>query len=136
VLNASGGTILARSDSNNSAFFQGIWVNLNSGGLTFDTADNFVTIATPLRGTGSLTKRGDGMLILSGFSTYAGDTVVEQGTLVMEMEYLDDQSALVIAPGATVDLAHGIQDQVGSLTLGGQTFNSGTFGSSMSNAET
>ncbi len=44
VLNANGGTIKMIGHANNSNFFQNLFVNLGTGGLKFDSGDNFGTI--------------------------------------------------------------------------------------------
>ncbi len=135
ALIANGGTVRASAHANNANFFQNLYVDLDAGGLTFDTNDNFVIIANTLHGTGGLTKTGGDALQLNGFNTYSGDTVVEQGTLVLNSASLHDESALTVADDAVVDLLHGVEDRVASLTLGTQTFTTGTFGSPFSNAD-
>ena len=81
VLNANGGTIKATTHANNSNFLQGLYVNLASGGLKFNTNGNAVGISNAMSGSGGLTKQGAGKLTLSGVNTYVGTTTVEQGEL-------------------------------------------------------
>ena len=52
-----------------------------SGGATFDTNGNSVTLASTSPVTGGLTKAGAGTLTLSAATTYAGATSVNAGTL-------------------------------------------------------
>ena len=120
VLNANGGTIKATSHGNNANFFQGLFVNLASGGLKFDTNDNFVTVTNILSGPGGLEKLGNGSLTLTALSTYTGDTTVSAGTLELDNAILDDDSTLTVAAGASVQLDHGIEDIVGSLVVEGR----------------
>ncbi|HET6806959.1 MAG TPA: autotransporter-associated beta strand repeat-containing protein [Frateuria sp.] len=56
-------------------------VTLRSGGGTVDTSGGDVVFTGGVDGSGTLTKTGEGTLTLDGTSTYAGGTVVEQGTL-------------------------------------------------------
>lgn len=54
---------------------------LGSGGATFDTNDNNVTLSSVLTGSGGLIKTGLGTLTLEGTNTYSGGTTVNAGTL-------------------------------------------------------
>jgi autotransporter-associated beta strand protein len=88
---------------------------------------------------GSLTKTGTGRLCLSGVNTYAGETLVNAGTLVLD-------NANVLGTNATLSLvsSNGVCGKVnlnfsgtmnvGSLRLDG-VLQSGTWGSSSSTAE-
>ena len=82
VLHANGGTVKATTHANNSNYFQNVFVDVQSGGLTFDTNGNNVGIANDMSGSGGFTKKGGGTLTLSGTNTYLGLTTVEAGTLV------------------------------------------------------
>lgn len=81
VLHANGGTVKALNHANNSDYFLGSFVDLQAGGLNFDTNGNSVTITNAMSGAGGLTKKGSGTLVLSGTNTYSGLTSVENGTL-------------------------------------------------------
>ncbi len=48
---------------------------------TLDTQGYNVTLGGPISGSGSLTKYGNGMLVLSGSSNYTGGTIISQGTM-------------------------------------------------------
>src|SRR5262249_6727137 len=69
-----------------------------SGGATFDTNGNAVTLASPLSGTGGLTKTGAGALTLSGISSYSGATAVNAGTLTVNGSIAN--SAVTVNSGA------------------------------------
>ncbi|MFD0893916.1 autotransporter-associated beta strand repeat-containing protein [Luteolibacter ambystomatis] len=133
VVNANGGTVKAKSA--NANFFNGVFVNLLAGGLTFDTNGNAVTIVNVLGGAGGLTKKGLGTLTLSNSTlTYAGNTVVNEGTLALPAATFPDTANVSIATGGKISLGSGLEDQVGSLTLGGVAMPNGVYGSTASNA--
>jgi len=133
VVNANGGTVKAKSANTN--FFNGVFVNLLAGGLTFDNGANAVTITNALSGTGGLTKKGAGTLTLSnGTLSYTGNTVVNEGTLVVSSATFPDSVGVTIATGAKLSLGSGLEDQVASLTIGGVLMPNGVYGSSASGA--
>ncbi|WP_194469731.1 autotransporter outer membrane beta-barrel domain-containing protein [Bradyrhizobium sp. CCBAU 51753] len=75
---------VVRAVADNAAFFGGTIAqnNIAAGGLTFDT--NGHTVSTlGLSGVGGLTKTGAGTLRLNAGSTFAGETVIQQGTLAL-----------------------------------------------------
>ncbi len=78
-------------------------------------------------GTGSVIKRGTGKWTLSRTSTYTGDTVVEEGLLVLRRGSLNDTSTVSIASGAILSLRHYDGDVIGRLILGGVTMPNGTY---------
>jgi autotransporter-associated beta strand protein len=78
-------------------------------------------------GTGGVIKRGMGKWTLSRTSTYSGDTVVEQGILVLRRGSLNDTSTVSIASGAILSLRHYEGDVIGQLILGGATMPAGTY---------
>ena len=135
ILNANGGTIKATTHANNANYFQNLPVNLGTGGLKFDTNDNFVTVTNVLAGTGGFEKRGGGTLTLTGLSTYTGNTTVTAGELVLNGAFLNDSSTLTVSGAATLNLAHGIEDIVGSLIVNGIAYTTGTVGSADSGAD-
>ena len=84
-LNLNGGTIQA--NGNQSDYFGGFEtgdMQIQSGGVTFDTNGAEVEISQGFVGDGGLTKVGSGTLTLSGDSTYTGETDVDDGTLVID----------------------------------------------------
>ncbi|MEK7949706.1 beta strand repeat-containing protein [Luteolibacter soli] len=80
-------------------------------------------------GTGitSLNKRDAGSWTLEGTNTYTGGTTVTLGTLTLTKAYLSDTSAVTIANGATLQLAHALTDRVGSLTINGVVKGNGVY---------
>ena len=108
-----------------------------SGGATFDTNGNSVTLASTLSGTGGLTKIGSGTLTLSGSTTYAGATVVNAGTLQAgATNAFSAISAFMVASGATLDL-NNFNQRIGSLAGGGNVmFGAGTLTTGGDNTST
>jgi autotransporter-associated beta strand repeat len=56
---------------------------VNNSALVVTHAFTSTTMGNNISGTGTLTKRGNGTVILSGTNTYTGDTRVEAGTLTI-----------------------------------------------------
>ncbi len=92
------------------------------GSLVFDLS-NTLSISTPIEGdilstpidnTGSLTKRGGGVLQLQGINTYVGPTIVEQGNLNLNGSI--SQNIFIQQNGQLS----------GNAAIGGNIFNSGT----------
>lgn len=135
VINANGGTVKVVNHTNNANFFQGAFVNLQSGGLKVDTDGNTASITNVMSGSGGVEKLGEGTLILTTGSTYTGNTTVTAGTLVTNVAFLNDDSTLTIGQNALIDLPHGIEDIVHELKIGAAVHTSGTWGSSASTAQ-
>ncbi len=60
------------------AFDTNVTVNMDASKGGFNAADNW---KNDISGTGSLTKEGSGMLVLSGNNSYTGDTIVDGGSI-------------------------------------------------------
>lgn len=136
VVHANGGIVKAVTHANNTGFFNGAFVDIMAGGLKFDTNDNTVSIGNVMSGPGGVEKLGGGLLILGGFNTYEGNTTVTAGELMLNNAYLKDTSTLTVGENAILNLAHGIEDRVGSLVVNGVTYGNGTYGSTDSTAAT
>jgi len=78
----------------------GAW-EIPDASLQFDGAGS-TRISGSIRGTGSLSKRGQGTLVLSGINTLAGLTQIDEGTLTLSDSRSVPQ-ALLLARGSTVD---------------------------------
>jgi autotransporter-associated beta strand protein len=72
----------------------------------------------------SLTKTGDGDLILGGMNAYSGATDVQEGALILDGGDLADGSAVNVALGAALEVASG-QPGLGVITGQGSTVVSG-----------
>ncbi|HEY6517823.1 MAG TPA: autotransporter domain-containing protein [Roseiarcus sp.] len=74
----------------------GIALNANA---TVDTGSNADGISGVISGSGALTKIGSGSLILAGANTYAGGTLLDEGTLGIISNGALGSGALAMAPG-------------------------------------
>ncbi len=136
VLRANGGTIRAIPHAANNNFFgrtsgsPGIYVDLQAGGLNFDTNGNNVTIpaVATIAGSGNLVKQGEGSLTIVGGKTYTGDTIVQEGALIVQAAFFDDDSHIEVADDATLHLDHELMDVIESLKLGDDEITSGIWG--------
>jgi outer membrane autotransporter protein len=94
------------------------WLTLTNaiqllGDATVDTQSNTLTLAGSISGTGGLEKIGSGILILTGVSTYTGDTEVNEGVLRVDGSLV---SAVSVNGGGTL---------MGTGTIGGLEVGSG-----------
>ncbi|MCX6879085.1 MAG: autotransporter-associated beta strand repeat-containing protein [Verrucomicrobia bacterium] len=126
ALNMGGGTLRADGSltvpSNLPFNLTGI-----NGDFTVNSQANPVTFGNVLSGSGGLTKTGTGTLTLGANNTYTGNTLVSNGTLALSQPYLADSSAVTIATGAVLNLAHYSNDTIAALTLGGIAQGPGTY---------
>lgn len=81
---AMDGGILRPRYSNSSFMNRSLSMRIDTDGAIIDSNGFDITIDATLRGVGGLTKRGEGVLTLSGDNTYRGPTVVENGTLLLD----------------------------------------------------
>lgn len=124
VFKFNGGILRARSD--NATFFQGLSQTLvQAGGANIDDSGFAITINQNfLDGGGGLNKIGSGTLFLNGNNTYAGNTVVSNGTFggVGTLS-----GPVTILSGATLDPGASA-GSVGTLTINNNlTLDSGSF---------
>ena len=78
----------------------GIALNANA---TVDTGSNADGISGVISGSGALTKIGSGSLILAGANTYAGGTLLDEGTLGIISNGALGSGALAMAPGTILE---------------------------------
>ena len=126
IFNFNGGTVEPTED--NDAFMGGLSrANIRDGGAVIETAGFNIAISQPLHqsdiagdtGTGGLTKNGFGTLTLSGANTYAGNTVVNGGTLDVTQPTLHSNATVVVANGAVLRLDFVATNRVAALVLNG-----------------
>lgn len=70
------------------------------------TNDCTLTSATPV--SGGLTKKGDGRLILNSANTYAGETVLEGGELVVNVNGAVPSASTIVFKGGTLSVGEGV----------------------------
>ncbi|MCU0796348.1 MAG: autotransporter-associated beta strand repeat-containing protein [Akkermansiaceae bacterium] len=121
----NGGTL--RALENNANFVNVPSVAIQASGATVDTNGFDVTIPSALSGVGGLTKSGVGTLVLDGASIYEGNTTLNQGVLSLTNPVLDDDSSVVIATGAGINLPHGQVDYINGLTINGTALPDGDY---------
>jgi autotransporter-associated beta strand protein len=121
----------------------GYVIAAGTGSLSTDTAETSLrtdpgvtaTIAASIGGTGGLSKRDGGTLILSGTNSYGGATIVEGGTLqVAGGAAITDSSAVSLSSGATLALTDA--ETVGSIAGAGNVTLGGTLTAGGDNANT
>lgn len=137
IIHFNGTRIKATTDSG-SYFFpnftnDNLTLDVAAGGLSFDTDAFNVAITQGLPGTGGLTKHGTGTLTLTGHSTYAGDTTVNEGTLQLSTSVevtniLPDTTALRLATGTSLILTNVDTETVDTFYINGVPQAAGTWG--------
>jgi fibronectin-binding autotransporter adhesin len=113
-------------------------LELADNGIISVTATGTLSLGGELSGSGSLTKRGSGSLVLANAGTYTGDTVIEDGILALDGVGQIENSAItndatfqILAGDHTVQsIAGGGETQVlsGSLTVSSLTQDTITLG--------
>lgn len=114
TLSFNGGTL--RASGNTSALLLGFGAGsttLQAGGGMIDTQSFSVNLPAVLEGPGGLAKLGEGVLTLTATNTYAGNTTVAAGTLVIDGSI--SGSAITVSSGGKL----GGSGQVGSLSVVG-----------------
>jgi autotransporter-associated beta strand protein len=100
--------IILKAGASSTAFLTNLTtVNVNFGGVTFDTDGFDVAIPQILsNGGGGLAKAGAGRLILSKANLYAGNTVVAAGTLALSGSgSIGSSTQIIISNAATLSVA-------------------------------
>lgn len=128
AINGTGGTIQNGSASTTATLYVG-------GGPAGSSTGTYSGAITDGSGTLKLTKEGTGTQTLTGALSYTGNTTVNGGTLSLASASLSDASTVVIATGATLDLAHASTDTIAALTLGGIPQPAGVYGAIGSGAQ-
>ncbi len=113
---------------------------IRTGGATFDVPggrDITISQALLLNTTspgGGLTKRGNGVLTLSGANTYTGHTNVTGGVLSIDQPYLSNAADVILSNGGVIDLTFTGNDTVDGLYIDGTRQSAGTWGALGSSA--
>ena len=103
------------------------------GESTFDGAAGAVIINGTLSGNANVTKTGP-QPVTFGNVGYTGNTIVDMGRLILGATGLPDDSDVTVDSDASLELTHGQQDTVDTLTLGGIPATAGVWGSDTSGA--
>lgn len=140
VFNFNGGVLTASQD--NATFMQGLagdsdegleGARVLAGGAIIDNNGFEITIAQDLVGSandGGLISRGSGKLTLSGAgNSYAGNTTIEAGTLVVNDPFFDELSTISLSAGAFLDLNFIGTNQVYGLIVDGVSQDVGIYSS-------
>lgn len=121
-INLSGGTVGANA---NWASSLGMTLGTTNGNVTFKAGNAAdlpfdISLSGIISGAGGITKTGAGILNLSGANTYAGNTVVSAGTLVLGSSNSNNEASTVTIAeaGATLQLAFAGTDFVAGLVIG------------------
>ena len=146
-VNKTGAGTMALSNSTNSiaaltitagkVILQGIAGSYPNGGiidnsaLEINIASGSGTFSPVISGSGTLTKTGNGTLILGGTNTFSGVTTVNAGTLAVRGTSIRDTNQLVIN-GGMVDATG--TETVGTLFFGSVQKAAGTWGATGSGA--
>lgn len=136
-INFNGGVVRAGAASDDFfADFEDGDLNVQAGGLIFNTNGNNVTITQALAGAGGLVKQGTGTLNLSSLGVaYLGDTVVEGGTLTIHTTFLADDSDVYLTAGSVLNLDFVAVDSINRLFIDGIMMAAGTWGGIASGAD-
>jgi autotransporter-associated beta strand protein len=138
IVNLNGGTLQSASGYTGGFFGNTLSrINVRDGGAVIDTNGNNNTVTAVLRHSnvggdaaadGGLTKLGLGTLTLTAANTYTGNTTVEEGTLVLDQAFLNDDADVELSTGATLQLDFAGSDTINALRIDGSPQATGTWG--------
>ncbi|MCU0747973.1 MAG: autotransporter-associated beta strand repeat-containing protein [Akkermansiaceae bacterium] len=133
TLNFSNGGTLKLSANINPLIIQGSTTFLvrtnNAAGGVIDTNGNDATIPVAISGVGGITKAGAGTLTLSAANTYAGNTTVTGGTLVLGADNIsNDASRVTLGSAGILKLDYAGTDTVQRLYVNGNRMPNGVYG--------
>ncbi|MES2920800.1 MAG: LamG-like jellyroll fold domain-containing protein [Verrucomicrobiota bacterium] len=110
-------------------------IQLFGGGGT-GAAAGVVSLASNSSFTGGLSKSGVGKLTVVAASNYRGDTNVQEGTLTLTTDTLNDNSTVRLGAGSTLDLqTGGSSDTVRKFFIGGVQQAAGVWGAEGTDVE-
>jgi len=103
-------------------------IDLDGPGFFSNPSGNFNSITTPIFGTGSLTKEGQGIIALtSPDNAYTGNTTVRAGTLSITSPFLSATSTVSIDAGGFLELDFSGINIIDTLVLGGSPVSAGVY---------
>lgn len=129
VLRVNSGRIIAGTAiANNDALISGPGAIVLDGPAYVSVPFFSNRITSAISGTGSLTKEGDGTLVLTNTANaYAGDTIVKTGYLEIQSPFLSNLSTVKISSGALLLLNFTGTNVVAGLELNGVAMPPGTY---------
>ena len=130
TVNFNGGTV--RAIANQPQFITNLsTANIQAGGLIVDSNGFNVATNQSFGGVGSLTKKSAGTFTMTAGNTYAGNTVIEAGTLSITNPTLSlaDAADVLMNSTAIFDLNFSGTDAIRSLFVDGVAQAVGTWGS-------
>lgn len=116
VFNGDGSTVNLNNEGGANDVLAGP-ISLN-GNCVFNIGGTQLTVSNTISGSGGLIKSGASPLILTAPNSYAGNTVVNAGSLMLEGTTISTSPTITVAAGATLDTGGS-----GLTLVGGQTLN-------------
>jgi autotransporter-associated beta strand protein len=105
-------------------------INIGDGSAEIDVAIDLPIV------NGGLTKTGAGAMSLAAANTYAGDTIVQAGTLRLGRSFLANAADVYLSSGSTLELDFtGAPDVIDALFIDGVSQLAGTWGAVGSGAQ-
>lgn len=128
-LRLTGGTLAAKADWSSSLPVNVAGIGTSIIKAADENGNPFnITLTGALTGTGSLEKLGTGTLTLSGDHTYAGQTMVSEGTLKLTTKTFPDVAFVSVSSGATLNLEFSGGDKIQGLSINGSAMPDGIYG--------
>jgi fibronectin-binding autotransporter adhesin len=130
VFNFNGGMLWATGPNTN--FVEADVVEIKANGALIHTREHEVWINKPMSGAGGLVKGGTGILKLTATNSYAGETRVVDGTLVISGSLVATNAPTYLVNGAgvtnaNVQVTNGAIFSTAELNLGWEASDRGTF---------
>jgi MYXO-CTERM domain-containing protein len=114
-------------------------IDLGGANRVFNVGDDTAAIDATIIASiarGGITKAGAGTLKLAGALAYKGDTVVQEGSLLVESRVLPDRGRIFLTTGGLLDLKYtGAPNFIDSLFLDGEAAAQGVWGAPGSGAQ-
>lgn len=111
-IGVDGAILIINANVGQFTFNNPIYINSNS--LVFTGSSNN-TANGVLSGAGTLTKQGNGTLLLTGANSYTGTTTVSAGILELQTD-LNSSSTIIVESGATLRI-NGVDVDIQALTI-------------------
>lgn len=117
ILNFNGGVLRAGPGAQ-ADFLSGLSAaNVLAGGAVLDSGTNVITIAQDLAGPGGLRKQGSGTITLEGKVEYAGNTIINEGTLVFLAPQKLKSTGCILSPQTGLGVRLGAPESQAGVAL-------------------